>query len=476
MYLRGKPLKYYLFLTFLLIKKNSVAFKTELKTILHLAWPLLIAQITQTLMGVSDTIMAGRYSATDMAAVAIGFGFTLPVIVFIQGITLALPPIISRFNGAKKTAKVANYTQQMAWLSLVFAMLAVAFSFVFKPLLSLIHMDPQLRSITIEYIQYILFSMPAFALYQVLRNFSEGLSITKPSMVIMVIGLLVNIPANYVLIYGKFGLPEMGGVGCGLATALVFVAMFIATLIYTRYSQKLKPFNLYQRLYWPDFKLIKECIKLGLPIAMTILFEVTLFAVVAILLAPFGATIVASHQIALNFSALMFMIPLSLGMATSIRIGYLLGESRPEQARIATRCAFFVGISIALFTATFTVLARELISRLYSIDEEVIKLASSLLLLAAMFQISDAIQVISGTALRGYKDTAWMFYLSFISYWLVGMPIGCVLGLTDWIVPKMAGAGFWIGFICGLSTAALLLALRLKHVQSQPYIHLELHH
>jgi multidrug resistance protein, MATE family len=453
-----------------------VAFKTELKTILHLAWPLLIAQITQTLMGVSDTIMAGRYSATDMAGVAIGFGFTLPIIVFIQGITLALPPIISRFNGAKKTDKVANYTQQMAWLSLVFALLAVAFSFVFEPLLSFVDMDPALRSITVDYIKYLLFSMPAFALYQVLRNFSEGLSITKPSMIIMAIGLLVNIPANYVLIYGKFGLPELGGVGCGVATALVFVAMFIATLIYTKFSKKLKQFNLYQHLYWPDMRLILECIKLGFPIAMTILFEVTLFAVVAILLAPFGATVVASHQIALNFSALMFMIPLSLGMATSIRIGYLLGEARPEQAKIATRCAYLVGMSIAAFTATFTVFARELIARLYSIDEEVIKLASSLLLLAAMFQFSDAIQVISGTALRGYKDTAWMFYLSFISYWIVGMTIGCILALTDWIVPKMAGSGFWIGFICGLSTAALLLGLRLKHVQSQPFINSEVSH
>jgi MATE family multidrug resistance protein len=447
-----------------------VAFKKELKTILHLAWPLLIAQITQILMGVSDTIMAGRYSATDMAAVAIGFGFTLPVIVFIQGITLALPMIISRFNGAKQTDKVANYTQQMGWLAIAFALLAFGFSFVFPPLFDLIEMDAEMRSITYAYIQYILYSMPAFALYQVLRNYCEGLSITKPSMVIMGIGLLVNIPANYVLIYGKFGLPQLGGVGCGIATALVFVAMFFATLIYTKYARKLQQFNLYQHLYWPDRQLIKECIKLGFPIAMTILFEVTLFAVVAILLAPFGATVVASHQIALNFSALMFMIPLSLGMATSIRIGYLLGESRPEQAKIATRCAFLLGISIAVFTATLTVLAREPIARLYSIDEEVITLASSLLLLAAMFQFSDAIQVISGTALRGYKDTAWMFYLSFISYWIVGMTIGCILGLTDWIVPKMAGAGFWIGFICGLSTAAILLGLRLKHVQSQPIL------
>ncbi|WP_293751276.1 MATE family efflux transporter [uncultured Paraglaciecola sp.] len=444
-----------------------MAFKKELKTICHLAWPLLVAQITQTLMGVSDTIMAGRYSATDMAAVAIGFGFTLPIIVFIQGITLALPPIISRFNGSKQIDKVANYTHQMVWLALAFSILAVLFGFAFEPVMKYIQMEEELRRITIDYIHYILYSMPAFALYQVLRNYCEGLSITKPSMLIMGIGLFVNIPANYVLIYGKLGLPEMGGAGCGVATALVFVAMFLATWLYTFKSEKLARYNLYLKLYRPHYQDMMECMKLGLPIAMTILFEVTLFAAVAILLAPFGAIVVASHQVALNFSALMFMIPLSIGMATSIRIGHLLGEQNPEQAKIATKCAFFLGISIAVFTATLTVIGSEFIAKLYSIDPPVIELASSLLLFAAMFQFSDAIQVISGTALRGYKDTTAMFYLSFVSYWVVGMTIGCVLGLTDWIVPKMAAAGFWIGFICGLSTAAVTLGLRLKYIQAK---------
>jgi MATE family multidrug resistance protein len=444
-----------------------MAFVKELKTISLLAWPLLIAQVTQTLMGVSDTIMAGRYSATDMAAVAIGFGFALPIIVFIQGITLALPPIISRFNGAKQLDKVANATQQVMWLSLIFAFLALLISFALKPFFGLIDMEPELRVITIEYIQYLLYSMPAFAIYQVLRNYCEGLSITKPSMVIMVIGLLVNIPANYVLIYGEFGLPEMGGAGCGIATGLVNVAMMLATFLYTLHAKKLKTYALYAKLYWPNRHDMFESLKLGFPIAMTILFEVTLFAVVAILLAPFGATMVAAHQIALNFSALMFMIPLSIGMATSIRVGHLLGEGRPEQAKLATYCALTMGLLIALFTASMTVLMRVHIGTLYSNDVAVVELAASLMLLAAMFQFSDAIQVISATALRGYKDTAAMFYLSFISYWVVGMTIGCILALTDWIVPQMAARGFWIGFISGLTCAAVLLGLRLRHIQKK---------
>jgi MATE family multidrug resistance protein len=143
-----------------------------------------------------------------------------------------------------------------------------------------------------------------------------------------------------------------------------------------------------------------------------------------------------------------------------------LGEKRPEQAKITTKCAFLLGVGFAVGTASMTVLGSQFIASLYSIDPQVIELASSLLLFAAMFQFSDAIQVISGTALRGYKDTAAMFYLSFISYWGVGMTIGCILALTDWIVPRMAAAGFWIGFICGLSTAAVTLGLRLRYIQN----------
>jgi MATE family multidrug resistance protein len=154
-------------------------------------------------------------------------------------------------------------------------------------------------------------------------------------------------------------------------------------------------------------------------------------------------------------------------MATSIRIGYLLGENRPDQAKLASYCALGLGLVIACLTATLTVLLSVVIAKLYTTDIAVIELAASLMFLAALFQFSDAIQVISGTALRGYKDTAAMFYLSFISYWMVGMTIGCVLALTDWIVPKMAASGFWIGFISGLSCAAVLLGLRLRYIQKK---------
>ncbi|MCV2884008.1 MATE family efflux transporter [Aestuariibacter sp. AA17] len=441
-----------------------MSIKHELKKVSSLAWPLLIAQVTQTLMGVSDTIMAGRYSAQDMAAVAIGYSITLPVLFFIQGIIFALPPIISRLQGAKQDNKIAYEVQQTFWLVLPLSLLVFAFAPFLPVIFSYIEMEAGLRTITVDYITYLLWSAPVFAVYQVLRNFCEGLSDTRPTMLIMLLGLAVNIPANYVLIYGKFGLPAMGGAGCGLATALVFFAMMIATFVYIKKAKKYHSISLFMPISPPKLSKMWTIFRLGFPIAMTILFEVTLFGVVALLLSPLGSDIVAAHQIALNFSSVMFMLPLSIGMAISIRVGYLIGENQLHTSHTAVKSALLLGISISLCTASITVLARFFIAGLYTTEQEVLLLATNLMFLAALFQFSDAIQVISAGALRGYKDTKAMLYITFVAYWLIGLPIGYSLGRTDILMPAIGAAGFWIGFICGLTSAAIMLGIRLLYL------------
>jgi MATE family multidrug resistance protein len=446
---------------------NKHAFYAEMKSLLTLAWPLLIAQVTQTLMGVSDTIMAGRYSYTDMAAVAIGFSITMPVLMFIQGVALGLSPIISRLQGSNQKSKVANALHQCVWLSLMLSVLALLLIFIVSPLLANVEMEADVRTITIDYIVYILLAAPGFALYQSLRNCCEGLSNTRPTMIIMFAGLLVNIPANYIFINGLFGLPQMGGAGCGIATLLVIYVMAFVTLFYMMVAKKLKQYELFTKFHWPKLDLQLTQLKIGLPIAFTIVFEVTLFGVVALLLARFGAEVVASHQIALNFSSLMFMLPMSIGMAVAIRIGHSIGREDALNAKISVYCALVCSIFIALFTATMTVILSTEISALYTENKGVIMMASSLLFFAALFQFSDGIQVVSANALRGYKDTSAMLILSFVSYWLVGLPVGIVLGLTDWLFPAMAAKGFWIGFISGLSCAAVLMFWRVSVIQKR---------
>ncbi|PSJ47894.1 MATE family efflux transporter [Zobellella endophytica] len=430
--------------------------------LLRLCGPILVAQIAQTTMSFVDTVMAGQVSATDMAAVAVATSFWLPIILLVQGVVMALTPIISQLNGARRHGEVAGAVHQGFWLTLLVtlpAMLALYYS----PLaLHWMGVEPVLAEKTTGYLHGILWGMPAYAFYQVLRNFSEGLSHTLPTMVIGFIGLGVNVPANYALIHGKLGLPALGGVGCGYASALVFWAMLLAMIVYTRRSPLLHRFRLFARLAAPDWRQIGRIFRLGFPIAMAIFCEVTLFTVVALLLAPLGSEVVAGHQIAINFSSMIFMLPLSLGMALTIRVGHRLGEGQPKQAKEASIAGIAFGCILAVFTALATLLGREWIGAIYTDNAAVLELAASLLLLAALYQISDSAQVIAAAALRGYKDTQIIFYITVVAYWLCGLPIGILLGLTDWLVPAMGPHGFWIGFLVGLSIAALMLIWRLR--------------
>ncbi|MCC4264664.1 MATE family efflux transporter [Oceanimonas baumannii] len=443
------------------------SFLPETRHLLRLCGPILVAQVAQTTMSFVDTVMAGQISATDMAAVAVATSFWLPIILLVQGVVMALTPIISQLNGARRQNEVAGAVHQGFWLTLM-VMIPASLALYFSPMiLHWMDVEPLLAEKTTGYLHGILWGMPAYALYQVLRNFSEGLSHTKPTMVIGFIGLGINVPANYVLIHGKFGLPQLGGVGCGYASALVFWAMLIAMIIYTQRSALLSRFAVFATLTAPDMARIGRIFRLGFPIAMAIFCEVTLFTVVALLLAPLGADVVAGHQIAINFSSIIFMLPLSLGMALTIRVSHSLGEGRAEQAKVASIVGIGFGTLTAVLTAVGTALARDWISGIYTDDTFVLELAASLLLLASLYQISDSVQVITAAALRGYKDTQVIFYITLFAYWCCGLPIGMVLGLTDWLVPAMGPHGFWIGFLIGLTIAAFLLIRRLYRIYEQ---------
>lgn len=432
---------------------------------MRLAWPLLVAQITQTLMGVTDTIMAGRYAAVDMAAVALGFSVTIPILCVIQGIALAIPPILSRFHGGNDISAIARAAQQAGYLLALLGIASLCIYPFVPAMVSLFPMEPALFSITTDYVQFLVLGLPGFALYQWLRNLCESLGNTKPTMTITVIGLGVNIIANYFFIYGVAGIEGLGGAGCGLATSLVYAVMATATAIYTLYAPRLQCYRLFTQCYAFHLPAVLQTLQIGVPIALTLLFEVTLFAVVALLLAPFGASVVAAHQVALNFSSLMFMFPMSMGMATSIRVAYRLGQGNHAQAFNVVKAALLLGTAVAGFTAAFTVLARSTITQWYTNDADVLATANYLLLFAALFQFSDAVQVISAHSLRGFKDTTAMSLMTFCAYWLCGLPVGIILARTDWLTSAaMGAAGFWIGFIVGLSTAAVLLGLRLMQL------------
>ncbi len=441
----------------------------EARSLLALAIPVVIAQLSQTAMGVVDTIMAGSVSATDMAAVAVGTSIWLPAILFGHGLLLALTPTVAQLNGSGRRNQIAHQVRQGFWLAFCVSVLIMVVIYNSDHIIMRMHnIDPVLADKAVGFLHAIMWGAPGYLFFQVLRNQCEGLSKTKPGMVIGFIGLLVNIPINYIFIYGKFGAPALGGVGCGVATGTVYWVMFLMMRWYVTRARSQQDIKLEKGFAAPDWQVMKRLGGLGLPVALALFFEVTLFAVVALLVSPLGIVAVAGHQIALNFSSLMFMLPMSLSVAATIRVGFRLGQGSVDDARVAAYTSIAVGLMLACVTAIFTVVFREHIALLYNKTPEVVVMASHLMLLAALYQLSDAIQVIGSGVLRGYKDTRSIFFITFTAYWLLGLPSGYLLGLTNYIVPAMGPSGFWIGFVIGLTSAAILMTLRIRWLQKQP--------
>ncbi|MBP6121126.1 MULTISPECIES: MATE family efflux transporter [Providencia] len=442
---------------------------TEARSLLALGIPIFLAQFSQTAMGFVDTIMAGSVSETEMSAVAVGFSIWLPAILFGQGLLMALTPIIAQMNGSGRRNLIGDQVQQGLWLAFLLSLGVMFLLYNSKIIIgNMPHIDPELADKSVRFLHAIMWGAPGYLFYQVYRSQCEGLSKTKPGMVIGFLGLMVNIPINYIFIYGHFGAPALGGVGCGVATASVYWVMCMLMRWYVKRAPAQRDIRATQSFASPNPIILKRIVVLGTPIGLALFFEVTLFAVVALLVAPLGVVAVAGHQVALNFSSVMFMFPLSLGIAATIRVGYNLGKQSTEAAKVSSYAGLAVGLMVACMTAILTAAFREPIAMMYNKNPEVVVLASSLMLYAAIYQLSDSVQVIGAGILRGYKDTRSIFFITFTAYWVLGLPAGYILALTDIVVPAMGPQGFWIGFIIGLSAAAIGMAARILWIHKQP--------
>lgn len=447
--------------------------KKEVRTILYLALPVLIAQASQTAISFVDTIMAGHYSAIDLSGVAIGNSIWLPTILFGHGLLAILTPIIAHLNGAGKREKIANQTRQGLILSVLISFFIILILYNSDKIITFrstpdAAINPEMSAISINFLKCLMFGAPGYLFFQVLRNQCEGLSNTKPAMYIGFIALLSNIPLNYIFIYGKLGLPAFGGVGCGIATSITFWVMFFLMLIYVKTAANQKDIRATPIIKYIDFPTLLRIFKLGLPIALAYFFEVSLFALVSLLIAPLGEIAVAAHQIAFTIGSMTFVLPLSLSVATSIRVSYLLGEKQVKKAQYSAYLSLIIAFIASIIVAAVLVLFGRYFILSFNSDTNIMRLSLTLIGLLAIYQCSDYIQVTTASVLRGYKDTKIIFVITFFSYWIVGLPIGYILGLTDYLVPKMGPAGFWSGFICGLTVAAILLLSRMFWIQRQP--------
>lgn len=449
------------------MKAQAISFsnndrRKENRSLLALALPLLGGQLAQAGNGFVDTVMAGQASATALAGVAVGSSIWMPLYLFMLGILVNATPVTARLLAAGKFIDARETLRQALVLALLLTLLILLALWSIDPLLPLIKVDPVLIPTVKGYLFGIAFGVPAAAIFLVLRSYTEALSHTRPVLWISVAGLVINIPLNYILIHGLFGLPELGGAGCGWATSLSAWCMVFLMLAYIKghaiYRQL--PFSL--TLPRPRLGVLARLTRLGLPSGLSVFFEVSIFAVISLLISSLGPVITAGHQIALNITGLTFMIPLSLSLAATIRIGQARGKRDSRALTLSIRQAFRINTLIAVCSTLFLLLAHQWIPLIYSRHPEVTKLASELLLIAAIYQLSDAWQVMAMGCLRGFEDTTWSMVITLTVYWGLAIPSGYILGLTDWVRPATGPYGFWIGIIIGLTAAAILLQYRLR--------------
>jgi MATE family multidrug resistance protein len=441
----------------LMMATPDSSWRAHSKSLLRLGGPLIVNNLAVAGMQFADAVMAGRLGADALAAVAVGGSVWFLGFSFCLGLLMAISPIAARHFGAGDHRLIGRYTRQGIYLGLVMgAPLILVGQFAVEPLLTLIGIDPEFRHLTVGYVGAIMFGAPGIFAFLALRFTTEGIGHTRPIMFTSMFALTCNVFLNYVLMFGKFGVPAMGAVGCGAASAITMWIVALVLAAHMFFSKHYKPFEIFSRVAPLRMPVLKEIISLGVPIAITITAEAGLFAAVSILMGTRGTEITAAHQIAINFAATMFMVPLALSSATTVRVGQLIGAGELQYARISGAvgiglCAFFMSLS-----ALFLLIFRDAVVGLYTDDVAVKGIAISLLLMAAIFQIADGVQIGAAGALRGYKDTRVPMAVNMFAYWVLAFPLAFLAAITFKAPPNYV----WGGFVAGLGTAAILLTWR----------------
>lgn len=436
---------------------HTHGFAFQAKALLRLAGPLIVNNLAVAGMQFADAVMAGSLGARELAAVAVGGSVWFLGFAFCMGVLMAIAPIVSRHFGAENYSLIGRYTRQGLYLALILGIpILILGQFAIQPLLETFGIDSEFRSLTVEYVGAITLGAPAIFAFLALRYTTEGIGHTRPIMYTSILTLAVNVFLNYVLMFGKFGAPALGAVGCGYASAISMWVVLIAMAGYMIVSPRYKKFALFSKLAPMRLSAFKEIGQLGIPIAISVAAEVGLFSAVSVLMGTRGTEITAAHQIAISFSSMMFMVPLALSGATTVMVGQLLGASKRREARVCGAMGIALCGGFMTFSAAFLLIFRDAVVGLYTTDVTVTGIAISLLLVAAVFQIADGVQIGAAGALRGFKDTAMPMVINIFAFWVLAFPLAYLAAITYQAPPNY----IWGGFIVGLGVASLLLTWR----------------
>ncbi|MBE9914352.1 MATE family efflux transporter [Paenibacillus donghaensis] len=442
--------------------KPTLTLRQKTKQFLVILLPILITQISLSAITFFDTNMSGKASSTDLAGVAIGSSLWVPLQTGLSGILMGMTPIVSHLMGGGQAKKVAYHIMQGLWLALLLAVAILAVGSMLLPtILDGMKLDAEVRHIAFRFLSFLAIGIIPMFGYTVLRSFIDALGQTRISMTVTLISLPINIFLNYLLIFGNWGFPRLGGAGAGIASAITYWCVFIIAAIFVIRLKPFASFGILRSFYGISLKVWKELLKIGVPIGFSIFFETAVFAAVTLLMSRFDTITIAAHQAAMNFASTLYMIPLSISMALTILVGFEKGAGRLKDARQYSILGIASAVALSLVTAVVLLVAGHYVAGLYSDESSVIKLTQHFLIYAIFFQISDAIATPVQGSLRGYKDVNPAFIITFISYWVIGLPVGYLLATFT----GLGAYGFWVGLIAGLAAGAVLLLARLIKVQ-----------
>ncbi len=430
--------------------------KEHLKINVNLAVPVMAAQLGQVMVGVADNIMVGQVGYIPLAGASLGNAIFYFFMTFGLGVSFAITPLVGFADGEGNKKQCGQVLRHGLFVNSILGVLLFILVLGSANYLHLFGQEQAVVELAIPYMYVIGLSMIPFLVFQSFRQFSEGLSMTKVPMVVSVSMNVLNIILNYLLIYGKFGFPELGLLGAGIATLIARTIMAIVMIAYVLGSRKFTPYLVGLGLKNLDYKLIKDLLRIGVPAGFQFVFEVGAFSMAAIMMGWINASTQAAHQIAINMASISYMTVAGLGAAAAIRVGNQLGKKNYKVMKKAALTLMAMGTVLMVVFATGFILGKDMLPLLYNDQPEVVSVASSLLIMAALFQLSDGVQVISLGALRGMKDVKIPTLITFLAYWVVALPLGYVLAFKY----DYGADGIWFALFLGLTIAAVWVFFR----------------
>ena len=435
-------------------------YSTEFRKNLKIAYPVMLGQLGQVTVGLVDNLMIGRLGATNLAAVSTANSIFFIILIFGIGLSTAITPLVAQADGENDSKKIAKIFSHGLMLNTILSLLMFAAVTFGMPLLYKLNQPVEVIDLAIPYLKIITISFIPLMIFQSIKQYSEGLSLTKPAMYATLIGNVINIIINYILIFGKFGAPEMGIVGAGIGTLVSRIVMFIVMYLYVKYKKIYNESMQYFSFQNIEKEILKRLAKIGVPTGLQMVFEVGAFAAAVFIAGLISTEAIAANQIAQSMISLSYMLAIGFGSAATVRVGNQMGEKNYSLLRRAGMSNMVMVTIMMIGFGLLFVFANEFLPSLYIDDIEVIKITASLLGIAALFQLSDGIQVVALGALRGLQDVKIPTYITFVAYWVIALPLSYILAIKM----EFGTKGIWMGLGIGITFSAIFNLIRFSKI------------